>query len=113
MAAGRLLSAAGAVPVLLDGGHLGEAELGAVQPQPDAAVGAQPDPEALRRPVDRDELPGVDLEHAARRGHLDRDLAGAGHDARLPAGADALRGFRTDRDDRGGDLPGAAAIVVP
>ena len=77
VAAGRLFSGGGAVPVLLDGDHLDEAQCRALQPEHDAAARAQPDPEALCRPVDPDELSAVDLEHDAGRGRLDRDLARA------------------------------------
>ena len=48
--------------------------------------------QALRRPADRDELPRLDLEHAAGGGDLDRDLAGVRRHARLSAGAHAFPG---------------------
>src|ERR1051326_2114974 len=55
----------------------------------------------------------MDLEHDARRGHLDRDIAGARSNAGLSAGAHAFRRRRAHRDDRGGDLSRAATTVVP
>src|SRR5215471_14593652 len=82
MAAGRLLSRARTVPVLLDGDYVDKAERRAIQQECHAAHRACSDTQALRRSVDQDELSPVDVEHDA------------------------------DRDDRGGGLPRAAALAV-
>src|SRR5882762_1525916 len=112
MAAARLFSRAGPVPVLLDGDHVTEAECGALQYPYDAAAGASSNAQALCRSADPDELSDLDVEHDAGCGRIHRDLAPLWRHARLPARADAVCRCRFDRDDRGGDLPRAATAAL-
>ena len=77
-----LLPGRDAVPVLLDGDHVHQAEPRAVQPEDHAADRPPADAEALRRSARGDELPHVDLQHDAGGGGHHRHVAGAGDDDR-------------------------------
>src|SRR4029450_11839286 len=98
-----------AVPVLLDGDHVHQAEPGAVQRKDHAADGASAHAEALLRPPHRNQLPHVDLQHHAGRGGHHRGVAGDRHDDGLSPGPAPVPRRRSHGHRGGGDLPRPAA----